>query len=57
MAGFGPADAETKRYLVVDATGYAIGGPYLWDGVSEWKAPEEGTLMLESEYLKRMGEE
>lgn len=42
--------AEPQRYVVVDpATKYIVGGPYLWDGVTLWNPPDEGTLMLESD--------
>lgn len=47
--------AENKRYVVVDNKGKQVGGPYIWDGVSEWSPPEEGKLELESDYRKRMG--
>lgn len=38
------------RYVVVDTDNKTIiGGPYLWDGVSQWTPPEEGTLLLEAD--------
>jgi hypothetical protein len=34
------------RYVVVDVPNHLIvGGPYMWDGVTQWSAPEAGTLM------------
>lgn len=41
-----------KRYVVVDEeTKTIVGGPYLWDGITEWTPPDEGTLMLEADAL------
>lgn len=42
--------AEAQRYVVVDKKAKAVvGGPYLWDGKTDWTPPDEGDLMLESE--------
>jgi len=40
---------EAKRYVVVNADGDVVGGPYLWDGEQAWTPPVEGKLILESE--------
>lgn len=40
------------RYVVVDtATKKILGGPFAWDGESEWTPPVAGTLMPEAEAL------
>lgn len=31
-------------YVVLNDNDEIIGGPYLWDGKTEWTPPEEGTL-------------
>jgi hypothetical protein len=44
---------EVQRWVVVtDEPAKAIvGGPYLWDGETEWQPPEAGTTMLEADAL------
>jgi hypothetical protein len=49
--------AENKRYVVVDNKGKQVGGPYIWDGVSEWSPPEDGKLVLEEVYLRSLVDE
>jgi hypothetical protein len=40
------------RYVVADPGSMTIiGGPYLWDGVTAWTPPADGTLMLEADAL------
>lgn len=40
------------RYVAVDtATKKILGGPYEWNGETEWTAPEGGTLMLQSQAI------
>jgi hypothetical protein len=42
-----------QRWVMVDPTTKRIvGGPYLWDGHTEWEPPEQGQLMLEAEALE-----
>lgn len=43
-----------ERYVVVNATDRVIvGGPYLWDGQSDWSPPEQGELMTQAEALAK----
>lgn len=49
-------EKEVKRY-VVTVEDHIVGGPYLWDGETEWTPPEVGKLELESDYLTRMSDE
>lgn len=47
--------ADSTRYVVVreapeDRT--IIGGPYLWDGHTDWTPPDDGDLMREAEALE-----
>lgn len=40
------------RYVVVnESTHLIVGGPYAWDGMTEWTPPDPGTLMLEAAAL------
>lgn len=43
---------EAQRWVVVDSNldlKRIIGGPYLWDGETQWTPPEDGELMLEAD--------
>lgn len=39
------------RWVVVDEDRSIVGGPYLWDGETEWEPPEQGRLMVEGDAL------
>ncbi len=40
---------KVRRWVVVDPdTDTIIGGPYLWDGESDWEPPQKGTLLEEA---------
>ncbi len=43
---------EDQRWVVVnDTTHTIVGGPYLWDGHTDWQPPQQGRLILEAEAL------
>lgn len=44
---------SVQTYVVI-RDGKIVGGPYQWNGMTEWSPPEEGMLVLESE-AKDMG--
>lgn len=42
--------AGIDRWVVVDSeTPTIVGGPYLWDGESDWEPPQQGHLMTEAD--------
>lgn len=46
--------SDVQNYVVVDSEKKLIvGGPYLWDGVSEWQPPEDGELLREDVARRR----
>lgn len=49
--------AEAKTYVVVavDDITKKLGGPYVWDGETQWQPPELGRLVTEAEHLQAIG--